>query len=146
MIADLEKFETDEIHQAFTLWRQQSEKIPTPAAIIKLINKSKPQPAYTPPDGRENKGYYDLTDEGRALFNKAMELARFYLNNGIILEKPIGSVPWYAKKWKHYTQEDKDGLRKHCDELAAKKDKEFAQGYINYLNEYCDVPKRFLEI
>jgi hypothetical protein len=144
MIADLSHFQPDEINQAFTRWRQESEKIPTPAAIIKLIHASKPEPEYLPPEGRGAKSYDELSEKGKKLFDEAMKMAKYYLKKGIVLHKPANAVQWYGKFWEHWTSDDVRALKQHCVELERSKGREAVEEYIKFLNYYCNVPRSVL--
>jgi len=41
MIEDLSGFHGEDIEKAFLIWRREFEKIPTPAGIIKLVQRVK---------------------------------------------------------------------------------------------------------
>lgn len=140
MIEDLIHYEFSEIERAFKIWRQESENIPTPAGIIKLIHIGKPK-RIVPDDSKD----FSLSNEERARIEAMFIKAKDDLQKGIIYETPNGSVPWYGKNWEFYTEKDKFGLEKHCDELFVKKGHNGVHDYIMFLKTFHKIPEgRFL--
>lgn len=140
MIEDLKHHSLIQVKKAFTVWRQENSSIPTPADILKIIRQSKPAEKYNPPESGKNKKYNQLTEEGKALFDRAMVQAKINIQSGIVLEKPTNAVPWYGKRWARFTADDKKSLKNHILELHTKQGKERAVGYLKYLEEGFGVP------
>ena len=142
MIEDLQSFDVEKIEKAFKRWRQESEKVPTPAAIIKLIHASLPR-ASQPERESRNPKYHELTDAGKRLVDDAFAEAKENLRTGKSIPRPAGAVPWYGKTWSHFTTDDKKNLFQHYNELAGEQGVEHATGYMKYLKLYCGVPANF---
>ena len=82
MVEDLSAYESTEISAAFLTWRKTMEKIPTPAAIIKIIEGRRKHerdmqievcPALAAP---EHPRYCDLTDEQKKRVDECLEQVR----------------------------------------------------------------------
>lgn len=82
MVEDLSAYENTEISEAFLTWRRTMEKIPTPAAIIKIIEgrrkhkrdmQVKDYPALAEP---ETPRYSDLTEEQKKQVDDCLEQVR----------------------------------------------------------------------
>lgn len=141
MIEDLIHYELSEIERAFKIWRQESENIPTPAGILKLIHIGKPKRILT--DGNND---FSLSDEERARIELMFTKAKVDLKNGVIYEFPVGCVSWYGKNWEYFSQEDKKGLNRHLAELYASKGFDCVHDYLMFLKTYHKVPpENFLQ-
>ena len=140
MIEDLRCFPIEMIKKAFSEWRQENEKIPTTKGIRSICSRymaASIKQSYAPPAAAHSE---DITPQGQAMIDRAMTEARNALQNGIILDKPAGCVPWYGKKWRDFTGADKGALKAHIAELSDTLGIERAKGYLKYLNVNCGVP------
>lgn len=140
MIEDLRCFPIEMIEKAFSEWRQENEKIPTTKGIRSICSRYMAmdiKQSYASPPAPHSE---TITPDGQAMIDRAMTEARNALQNGMILDKPAGCVPWYGKKWRDFTGSDKDALKAHIAELSDKLGIERAKGYLKYLNVNCGVP------
>lgn len=143
MIEDLSHFDIGIIEKSFVQWRQVSEKIPTVKGMLDIIHAKTPKkPTYN--QFEPSKGYYELTQDGKNMFDRAMAEAKTLIESGVVLETPEGAVPWFGVRYDKLSNDQRIALREHFINLIRDKGIKCAEGYAKYLTDFQKYPRNLI--
>lgn len=112
----LENRDMGDIQGAFKTWMQTSSTFPTPADILKIVKENE-----------AHRRHMALQEENIAIVREAIG------NAPPKIKSP--TVPWFGLQWSQFTDQHRQQLERHLDELGDK-----APGYIQYLNQFVGAP------